>query len=697
MFCLALVVNAVLGAGSPQAHFISAKPVWPEGRERDKNLSVKFRAVVDIPKSERAVLRITASTLYRAFVDGKFLGHGPARAGHGYYRVDEWPLRANGRQVIVAVEVAGYNVNSYYLLEQPAFVQAEVVTGDTVLASTAGKGAPFEAAILTERVQKVQRFGYQRPFIEVYRIEEGHGRWRREPAAPFSTVACAVQNDKTPLPRRVPYPRLVKRPAIWHVAQGTLAPMADPDRGYKDPFMGQIGPALGGYVQEELEVIPSDELGRLDSSVTEHIDRPLGPEDALSVTENQFRIVDFGTNLTGFIGATVECTQPCRLMFAFDEILSKNDLNFHRLGCIQIVTYEFPAGTYEVESFEPYTLRYLKLLSLKGEATIRKPYLREYVNPDVWEAHFAASDPRLNKLFEAGRETLRQNALDVFMDCPSRERAGWLCDSFFTARTAFDLSGDTLVERNFYENYLLPEKFEHLPDGMLPMCYPSDHYNENFIPNWALWFVVQLREYVARSGDREMAEALEPKVMRLFEYFDQFRNEDGLLEKLEKWVFIEWSAANRFVQDVNYPSNMLYAEALDCAASLYGREDLAKEAERIREVIREQSFDGEFFVDNAERKDGKLNVTDNRTEVCQYFAFFFNVATPESHPELWRKLVEEFGPDRAKTGAYKDVHMANAFVGNMLRFELLSRYGRGAQILDESINYLLYMAERTGT
>ena len=57
----------------------------------------------------------------------------------------------------------------------------------------------------------------------------------------------------------------------------------------------------------------------------------------------------------------------------------------------------------------------------------------------------------------------------------------------------------------------------------------------------------------------------------------------------------------------------------------------------------------------------------------------------------------EFGPDRSQTKAFPEVHAANSFVGNMLRMELLSRGGRSQQILDESIAYLLYMAERTGT
>ena len=140
------------------------------------------------------------------------------------------------------------------------------------------------------------------------------------------------------------------------------------------------------------------------------------------------------------------------------------------------------------------------------------------------------------------------------MDCPSRERAGWLCDSFFTARVAMDLCGHSTIEKNFLENFLLPDKFEFLPDGMLPMCYPADHNDGVFIPNWAMWFVIELQEYLVRSGDRELVDALKPKVFALLEYFKPFQNDDGLLENLSSWVFVEWSKANGFVQDVNYPS-----------------------------------------------------------------------------------------------------------------------------------------------
>ncbi len=92
-----------------------------------------------------------------------------------------------------------------------------------------------------------------------------------------------------------------------------------------------------------------------------------------------------------------------------------------------------------------------------------------------------------------------------------------------------------------------------------------------------------------------------------------------------------------------------------------------------------------------------MQVTPNHTEVCQYFAFFFNVATPQSHPKLWHRLITDFGPQRKQTKAFPEVYPANAFIGDQLRFELLSRDGRSQQILDEAIGYWLYMVERTGT
>ncbi len=679
--------------------FQSARPIWPTGREKEKNLTVAFRACFPTTETKDAILRVTGHALYRVYANGKFAGHGPARAGHGFYRVDEWPLASHlvsGTNTVV-VEVAGYNANSYYLLDQPSFLQAEIVAAGKVIASTAGAGIPFEAAVVTERLQKVQRYSFQRPFSEVWRLTPGHDRYRSHADAPFQKVPCTVQETKPRLPRRVPYPQFTLRPPVQRLSSGSVRKTEIPKQIWKDRSLTAVGPALAGFPESELVTIPSIELQAVQTVSSVPNLQPWASHSTLSLTSNSFHIVDFGVNYSGFLGAHIRTDRPTRLFLTFDEILTGDDVDFKRLGCVNAVLYDLSPGEYRVESFEPYTLRYLKLIVLEGACDVSNLYLREYVNPEATRAEFSSSDAPLNRIFTAARETFQQNAVDVFMDCPSRERAGWLCDSYFTARVALDLCGTTTVEKNFLENYLLPSRFEHLPEGMLPMCYPADHHDGVFIPNWALWFVLELEEYLDRSGDRELVDALRPRVLRLLELFRTYENADGLLEKLPSWVFIEWSKANDFTQDVNYPSNMLYARALAAAAHLYQLPDLARKAESLRALIRQQSFDGEFFVDHALRHDGRLEIARDRSEVCQYFAFFFEIATPQSHPKLWQILTTDFGPQRKETKAHPEIHPANAFIGNQLRFELLSRYERGQQILDEAIGYWLYMADRTGT
>ncbi len=698
---LAMVsLSAGLGAEAP-VRFLAGKPVWPATREKERNVFVGFRALVEMKEPAEVTLRLTGASLYRVSVNGQFVGHGPARGPHGWFRIDELnltPALQIGTNV-VAIEVAGYNATSYYLLDQPSFLQAEIVVDGRVLAATGSdqSSGRFEAAIIEQRLQKVQRFSFQRPFTEVYRLAPAWDAWKSDPEAAFAKVVCAEVQAGGYLPRRVPYSTFALRPAVWDISRGKLQTGVEPKEIWRDRSLTAIGTNLGGYPEAELTTIPSIELQKIAHVSSERIDKPTEPGKSIELAVNTCRTVDFGTNLSGFVGATISCKEKTRLFFTFDEILSQGAVDFKRLGCANVILLELEPGEYRFEAFEPYTLRYLELLALTGGCTVRDVYLREFVNPDVWRAHFAASDVRLNRLFEAGRETFRQNATDIFMDCPSRERAGWLCDSFFTSRVAIDFMGSPVIEKNFVENYLLPAKFAFLPDGALPMCYPSDHYNGEFIPNWTMWFVVELEEYLARSNDRAMVDALRPRVMKLLEYFKPFENSDGLLQKLSSWVFVEWSAANNFTQDVNYPTNMLYAGTLAAAGRMYGDSALLKRAEQMRETIRKQSFDGEFFVDNAVLKDGKPVVTRNRTETCQYYAFFFDVGTPELHGELFRRLVEDFGPHRKETKKFAEIHPSNSFIGNMLRSEILSRHGRSQQTLDESIDYLLYMADRTGT
>ena len=610
--------------------FTKAKPVWAEGRESEKNLTLSFREIVDASFVGSAYIRIAASCNYRLTVNGEFVSHGPCVAAHDFYRIDCLDLEPYMKwgKNIIAIEVAGYNDDNYYLLNQPSFLQAEVELNGDVVAAT---GEQFKAYELGQRKQDVREFSFQRPYVEHYILSPDYRAWMMD--------------------------------AEW-------TPQVEPQK----------------LVEQSAKTL-----------IARHVDYPDYTIHQAQKMENG--VYKYKSNSTGFIGAKLTVEEKAKIRFAFDELLSDDGhVNGSRFGCYCYLTYELEPGEYMLEAYEPNTGQYVEMYVDQGKATLHEIYMRDYCG-NFQKAQFACDNENLNRLFEVARETLRQNALDIFMDCPSRERAGWLCDSYFTSRVAFDMAGDTKIEKNFLENFLLPEKHKYIMDGMLPMCYPSDHPNENFIPSWAMFYVLELEEYLHRTGDQALVDKAKKRVYDLVRFFEPYYNEDGLLESLPKWVFVEWSAANDFVQDVNYPNNMIFAEMLDVVDRLYGDKALAEKADKMREEIIRQSYNGEFFIDNAIRnkRTGKLELTNNITETCQYYAFHFNTVSPKSHPELWAKLRDKFGPVRKTNNEFPQVHPANAFIGNYLRLELLSREKLSAQILSECIDEYMIMAERTGT
>jgi alpha-L-rhamnosidase len=681
--------------------FKLAQPIWPEVREREMNLFIGFRTLIDAPAGEAVDLTVTASCLYRATVNGEFVGHGPVAGPHKFFRVDRWDLTPHLKpgQNVIALEVAGYYVNSFYTLKQPSFVQAEVRRSrdGQILAATGAGDKEFVAVSMDYKVQKAQRYSYQRSFAEIYKLTPHSQTWRSEPHLRIQPLKCTVQPTVAFLPRGVALCDFEQHPARWRIASGSVKTGVKPEKYFMDRELRLEQAHIGGFKMEEQEEIPTLTMQEVVVESRHEHDQPLDGSSELRIDAKQYELLDFGRNLSGFIGATIECEQPTKLYLLFDELLIDGDIQLTRMRIASVITLDLQPGVYAFETFEPHTLRYLKAICTSGGCKLSNVTLREYINDTAKRGQFSCSDPKLNLVYEAARQTLAQNSVGIFMDCPSRERAGWLCDSFFTARAAFDLCGDAQVEQNFLENYAKVAKFEHLPEGMLAMCYPADHFNGNFIPNWAMWFVLQLEEYLQRTGDKALVKELRPRVMQLLKYFEGFENSDGLLEKLEEWVFVEWSEANKFVQDVNYPTNMLYSATLASAGRIYGDSELLAKAEQVRKTIVEQSFDGTWFIDNAMREGGQLKLTENRTEVCQYYAFFCDVVTPESHTELWHRLRDEFGPDRVERGVYPDIHPTNQLPGVVLRLELLSRFGHPTQVAEEAIASHLYMAERTGT
>ena len=676
-----------------ESSFRTAAPVWVQGLETEMNVTCGFYAAV--PKCDGdTVIRIAAASLYHLYINGEFVCYGPVRTAHGFHKIDA--IRIDGmldRDVNhIAVEVYNSYVGAYSLIKAPAFVQAEVEADGQIVACTDAENPGFTAMRLTHRIQKVQRYNSQRAFVESYRLSPLQNLWREGDFSGVKTESLIQTEPKALLPRELPMHNYSFVPAETVVSGGTVETYM-PEQIIRPWPQDCMGDVIQGYTIDEQEFALTDIFQTL------RFRSGLAP-NALPcrVAENNYIVLDALQEKSGLICLRFSCAVPTILWINWDELLTDGFVDRNRANPTAVICLELEPGTYDFQTFDVYTLKNLQLTCTKGSLELQGAGIREYRYPLPITIDCGCDDPVHQKIWRAAVETFCQNASDIFMDCPGRERAGWLCDSYFIGRVEHTLTGKCVMERQFLENFLLPERFEFLPKGMLPMCYPSDHNDENFIPNWAMWYVLQLADYVKRTGDRSLADKAKQRIYDLIDFFRSYLNESGLLENLPKWVFIEWSKANDFVQNVSYPSNMLYCGMLRAAGALYEDTALTEQADAICEVIRKQSFNGEFFIDNAIRdEDGKLQITDNRSETCQYYAFFFDIATPQLHPDLWRRLITEFGPHRSKLGLWPDIYPSNAFIGNYLRLDTLVRHGLRKQAMDEMRGYFEHMADTTGT
>ncbi len=725
------------------------KALWIDTSPDEMNVAACFRLALDHPH-DAAVIRIAAADSYRLWIDGRLVAHGPARTAHGYARVDEIPIahgreaalgpqnghlggeaafHCGNRRVVVVVEVHSANVPAFDVIRQRPFFASEVVASDgRLLAET----SDFEAWRDRTLVQRVRRYSFQRGFLESRRLATDTASFFKGGAAPEGWQRAVSTDATLPilLPRGVPYPALAFHDAGEPVSRfdalpdlGALPPPRRevrlvgvggfmgfrPDEWDDDPALDAarlVGAA--DIAAAESRAAPNDaapevlgEAGCAVSNAAHCDDRPLADHAVPSA------LYDFGRTMTGFFSLHLEVTSPsgATILLVYDEITAPDGSRFPvnplRGSWTRVLKWRLAPGGYGLLSFQPVSARVAAVSILEGSAEIKSLGMVDFENPEAFRANLPPTgDADLDAIVSAARATFAQNAVDILMDCPSRERAAYPCDNFFAARAEALFTNHSVVERATHENYILAPQSPHLPEGMVPMCYPSDHIDGLFIPTFALWWILALAEYFGRTGDEALVTRARPKLEGLLAWFQGHVGMDGLLEDLPGWVFVEWSRCNDkdHVRGANFPSNFVYAAALEAAAVLLGRPELAARGAVVRNKAASLAWNGMWFEDNAVRDaSGVLRLTGHVTETGQYYAFWFGAASPASHGALWERLCSEFGPSRDIAGTYPEIPASNAIIGAYLRLELLLRHGRAKQCLDECKMLFLPMARTTGT
>lgn len=662
--------------------FKTAKPVFLKNLEKEMNITAFFAANFDC-SGENAKLMITGATYYRITVNGEFAGYGPARAPKGFARVDEIdisPYVSWGLNQIV-VEVASYNCRNFTCMNVPGFLQAEVIADGNVVAAT---GFNFIGFMDVERVQKVMRYSYQRTFSEVY---------NRKGGSMIKVPVEIVEPGLSFMVRKAPFPDYDIVAPVSVAYKGEMTPIDVEPPKYR--YIDNIGKkGSDGFFVKDIEFKPLYDMFRTECTPTEEKSEIKYP---YTLKKGKYMVFDMGKNTTGFIRHRVKVTGNSRMIIGFTERDTNGKFLPMENHITNVIDYHMIGGEYEGETFEVYGFRYLYVFIMEGEVAIEDLSVREYTYPlhDIPEIH--TDNEKIRGIYKAAAETFRQNTLDVFMDCPTRERAGWFMDAVFTSRSEYFLTKDYTICESMLNNIVVATDFEGLPEGVIPMCYPAEIVAGEFIPQWCLWYGVQVYELLLRSG--KSPEKYRKVLYGIYEWFKKHENSEGLVEKLEGWNFVEWSKCNDWVQDINYPTNMLYCYYMRILGEMFEDAELSGKALKLKDKIIEKSFNGKYFEERAVYgDDGVAKNTDDVSETCQYYAIWTGVCDihDEKYSELKRHITETFGTDGTHE-FYVPYEPSNFINGIYLRMEILLRLNEKELLLKEIEKYFGHMAELTGT
>ena len=634
-----------------------------------------------------ATLRVTGRHVFRVYINQRIVLNGPARTTYGHARVEELDVRGflhdGVNHIAVEMMVYGDVYNGYSndcTLEPDGFLLCELETDGQVVTAT-GR-SDWGVRRITERAANASRISHCREASEIYTLTPGWDGWimgMAQAGSGFCVPEPTVAPDLLPhraasiRPVSVPFTRLCGYGAC-EIGNEQVAPLF---------FEDNPGYYPAGYYAS-LREYPLEDCRRTHERAETAVS--LTRSDCgftLTGAESSYLLLEGTQNMTGFPFIRFTSEKPGTVDIVRSEILTQDggfSYSFNTVTRLHV-----PAGTWSFTAMEPGLARWLKLYFRgTGTVTVHEAGMLTHEYPDEGRAAFLCSDDSVNRLYEAAKRTLLCNTQDIFMDCPDRERGGWLCDSLWTARAAAVLLGDVRVEREFLETFLLTPA-DGMFRGFFPEVYPgskADYAAMTGITSWSFWLMCELCEYVRRTGDVALRDRFAERVAAFVEGSLTFVGESGLAERLP-WLFIDWSMSNysEYQTPVSVPANALYAYVLIELGKLYARPEWRETGERMRKILREAVLDGRLSTsvksipDSLEmRPDGRLHgrgrVSETGIATCLWAGLF----TPGELPALDRAFRDCMGP-APRFAPDPEIGRSQLFIGLCIRLDALARRG----------------------
>lgn len=566
-------------------HKQMAKISIPEHRRDLQNHHLLVRKTFLLPTSviETAYLNITADDYYKLWINGRFVGQGPAPGyfDHYYYNRYEVAQYLNQGLNVIAVHLyyQGLINRVWTSGDYRQGMIAELQIGEAVVLATDGS---WKCSLAREFIGG-EPFGYETQFVENIDNRLSNRGWRK------------VDYDDEH------WCEVVENPEDDH------------------QLVLQETPPLQIY---ELKPIRVDQL------------------------EPGCYLVDFGQEITGqfTMDALGHSGQQVEIRYG-EELMEGSGARVRyltRCNCNYRDLWILNDGLNTLEQYDYKAFRYVELITSADVklATASFSAIVRHYPLDETKCSFRSSDQLLNQIWAICKNGVKYGAQEVFVDCPSREKGQYLGDATVTSHAHLYLSGDLRLSKKQLREFALSSR---ICPGLMAVA-PCSFMQE--IADFSLQWPLQLLEFYRQSGDLAFLQEMMPVAEGIIRYFKNYQRSDGLLENVkEKWNLVDWPENLRdgYDFDLTQPvvgngcHNVLNAFFCGAVKAVNTLRDILKleysdEFPRLR-----QAFINAFYRPDCKRM-ADSDVSDHTALHSNTVALFFDLVPKEAYSSIVRLI-----------------------------------------------------------
>ena len=615
-----------------------------------------YRKEFELSEPGTLTMHVSAATRYRLYVNGKPILSGPCKSDryrHFYETIDVSPHLVQGKN-IVALKVVAY----------PPY-EAQHRSGE-------GQGPQFSVNFSAGPCLAVSGEVVNAQGRVIAKLHTGTTEWKvclNRGAIEWDTPKLTfwmggmevVHGSKLPVGwQSSPNPQ-----GTWDNAETRFATQpGDHGQIHHFPLMERPIPLL---YEKEIEITrempqPPSDFARLS------FDEAIPPNTKASIE------LDAGTQTSSYVTLKMKGGKGAKLVIRYAESYSKeidlgygdqqdhdnpantvlymakgkrdDSLNYSLIGHHDVY---YPSGGQD--EYTPFWFRVFRFMRIEvhtGDEAIvlEKPKLVETAYPLESVTTFRSSDKELEKVWEISRRTLQMCMHETYEDCPYYEQMQYIADTRLQMLFTYSLGGDMRLGKRAIDDY----HASLMPDGMIQSRYPVQA--PQAIPTFAFHWIFMLEDIFWEMGDMSVARRYRPTVDAILDWHERYLNEDGLLDNMPYWLFLDWvpewmpkhGKPNAAKVGPSTAHNMVYICGLQTAARLNrrtGREDAAREyeaqAEKLMQVLEEKCWNAEagLYMEGPGFEE--------YSQHSQVFAVLTGMAVGERAKSLMTKALEQEG------------------------------------------------------